>query len=375
MASVSKTFVATALSQLREEGKLDLDAPVTRYLPYFRVKADEQPALTVRQMLAHRSGMPDVDNYGWDRPQHDPGALERYVRSLERTALVEAPGVTFRYSNMAFDVLGDVIAKVAGVPFEEQVRERLLEPLAMRGSTFALAEVDRSSLAAPHILGPQYQPEVSAKFPYNRIHAPSSTLYSSANDMCRWALAALGHGAIDGRRLLSASAYDVMWAPSGADRPDAALGWFLGEHGDLPIVRHGGSDVGFASNLVLVPHRGIAVVIMTNLDQDHGWEAIGQPPLHLLTRAALDVALGREPTLDLRLPAARMLDRALAKDGLESALNRYRELREKAPDRYDFGEVYLRKLAKRLIHRGKRVEADAVLGLADEERRRRQRGS
>jgi CubicO group peptidase (beta-lactamase class C family) len=84
MASITKPFVATSVMQLWEQGKIDLDAPVAKYLPYFRLTDERYKRITVRQMLSHISGMPDVQDYEWDKPQYDDGALERYVKSLDQ---------------------------------------------------------------------------------------------------------------------------------------------------------------------------------------------------------------------------------------------------------------------------------------------------
>lgn len=84
MASITKPFVATSVMQLVEQGKVEVDSPVVKYLPYFRLKDERYKTITVRQMLGHISGMPDVQDYEWDKPQYDDGALERYVRSIER---------------------------------------------------------------------------------------------------------------------------------------------------------------------------------------------------------------------------------------------------------------------------------------------------
>lgn len=109
MASITKPFVATSIMQLVENGKMDLDAPVIKYLPYFRMADERYKIITIRQMVTHTSGMPDVEDYEWDKPQYDDGALERYVRSLSNLKLDFAPGERFAYSNMAFEILGDVI--------------------------------------------------------------------------------------------------------------------------------------------------------------------------------------------------------------------------------------------------------------------------
>jgi CubicO group peptidase (beta-lactamase class C family) len=113
MPSISKPFVATAIMQLVEKGKIDLDAPVVTYLPYFKLDSEQYKVITIQHMLSHVSGMPDVMDYEWDKPQYDAGALERYVRSLAEEKTRRKPGENFAYSNMAFECLGNVIAKVS----------------------------------------------------------------------------------------------------------------------------------------------------------------------------------------------------------------------------------------------------------------------
>lgn len=234
MASVTKPFVATAILQLAEQGRLDLDASPTRYLPYFRLADPRFGRVTIRQMLNHSSGLPDIEDYEWERPQTSDAALERWVRGLAGLRLVSDPGAAVHYSNLAYDVLGDVIAKASGMPFELYVRRHVLAPLGMRHSSLLLAEVDRRRLSAPH-MAEGGQVRVSAVFPYNRVHAGSSTLYADAADMLRWArywAAVPGRGT---RRLLSDAGIAAMLRPGAAvDRPDRAqwepaigLGWFL----------------------------------------------------------------------------------------------------------------------------------------------------
>ena len=82
MASVSKTFVATGIMQLVEQGKINLDECLIEYLPYFKLRDDRYKKITIRQLLSHISGMPDEDDYEWDKAQYDEEALERYVRSI-----------------------------------------------------------------------------------------------------------------------------------------------------------------------------------------------------------------------------------------------------------------------------------------------------
>lgn len=91
MASITKPFVATSIMQLVEQGLLDQDSPVASYLPYFTLNDPRATSITVHQMVTHTSGMPDVQDYLWNRPEYDDGALERYVRSISDLDLLGDP--------------------------------------------------------------------------------------------------------------------------------------------------------------------------------------------------------------------------------------------------------------------------------------------
>jgi len=176
VASITKTFVATSVMQLVDQGKVDLDATLVGYLPYFRMADDRYKQITIRHLLTHTSGIPDVVDYEWDKPQYDPGALERYVRSLSRLDLLFAPGTQFEYSNNGYEVLGDLIAKVSGESFEDYVQRHILTPLRMTKSTLLLEQAEPKLMTNGHILSAAGEPSVSKVFPYNRSHTPSSNL-------------------------------------------------------------------------------------------------------------------------------------------------------------------------------------------------------
>lgn len=271
-ASVTKLFVGTALVQLRDRGKLDLDKAVVHYLPYFRLNDPRYPALTVRQMMQHTSGMPDTEEYGWENPRYDNAALENYVRSLADLSLEFEPGTKVAYSNIAYEVLGDVIAKVSGVSFEDYVAENILAPLGMETATLLVEQADPARMATPHSHNPYPDgpPSVSAIFPYNREHAPSSTLYGSVLDTSRFALAYLNGGEWQGAQILSAASVDEMWTPTvktgRSHWTEIGLTWFVGQKSGEKIVGHDGEDVGFNTTLTLVPALGLGVILLCNAD-------------------------------------------------------------------------------------------------------------
>ena len=284
MASITKPFVATALMQLVERQKVNLDDPVTKYLPYFRLKDPRYKDITVRQMVTHTSGMPDVTNYYWDKPEYDDGALERYVRSLDDKLLRWAPGKEFRYSNMAFEVLGDLVAKVSGKSFEDYVEENILKPVGMKSSTLLYKKADQANLADGYTLTKGTLVPV-AHYPYNRAHTPSSNLHSNVEDMARWVRVNLNRGELDGCRILKNSTYDALWKPA-APLPGrnwhVGISWFLAESNGEEIVMHNGGDDGFATHLAFAPRLKAGVVMMANCDHISSikaiWEAAMERP-------------------------------------------------------------------------------------------------
>ena len=355
MASVSKPFVATAIMQLVERGKLNLDDKVVTHLPYFFLADERYKDITIRQMLAHNSGMPNVQDYEWDNPKYDAGALERYVRSLSEETLIAAPGVSARYSNMAFEVLGDLISKVSGMSFDDYQKEQILDPLGMNLSTF-LYEMPPDLEAAPHVR--RLKVEVSDVYPYNRAHGPSSTLHSNVLEMCNWAIANLNRGILNGKRILQESSYDQMWKPIVHVGPDTerGLSWFLTEHDGRRVVFHNGSDLGFKSTLVLLPDDSLAVVTMCNLSG---------APLSTITDVLVDVALGGMPDSipTLLAPISYPVMEILEDDGIDAAIAFFHERRADTTAKYLFREAYLNDLGYQLIGMTRLSDARAVLRL------------
>jgi CubicO group peptidase (beta-lactamase class C family) len=305
LASVTKPFVATAVMQLVADGKMCLDCALQRYLPYFSMQGPGADRITIRHLLTHTGGIGDTSDFGWTTPEYDDGAVERYVRSLAVERLDFVPGSEWRYSNRGFDVLADAIAKADGQPFETVVQRRILTPLGMRRSTVLMSDVDSSRLAVGH----RRDGSRVGYYPYNRRHAGSSTLHSTLDDMLRWAAANLGRGALDQRRILTASAYDELWRPYRDIRATIAeqtrragyvfpydtlaigLSWFLPVQDGRQLVYHSGSDPGFASNILLSPSEQIGVVVLIN--------ASGADP-RALSRSLLEAARRNQPSIGLR---------------------------------------------------------------------------
>lgn len=359
MASITKPFVATAIMQLVEGGKIDLDSPVVKYLPYFRMADQRYKIITVRQMVTHTSGIPDVIDYEWNKPQYDDGALERYVRTLSNVKLDFAPGGRFQYSDMAFEILGDVIAKASGESFEDYVQRHILTPLGMNDSTLLVKQADPKLLVWGHELDETGDPFPSKVYPYNRIHSPSSDLHSNVLDMARWAIANMNRGELNGVRILRASTYDVMWKPSaefGGKPSPVGISWFVDDYRATRMISHRGGDIGFRTYLAMLPDRKIAVVWMTNGE----WI----PNTDGVTHAALDVALGLEPQ---PIGGKRSIGQAVITTylnrGIEAAIKQYETLRKLRPNAYNFDVGQLNGVGRYFLENGRSKDAIRILQL------------
>jgi CubicO group peptidase (beta-lactamase class C family) len=196
----------------------------------------------------------------------------------------------FAYSNMAYEVLGELVSKVSLMSFEDYVEEKILKPLGMRSSTLLLNRADPEKLAAGCTRGKDGAVKPIAHYPYNRAHTPSSNLHSNVDDMARWALANLNRGELDGRRILKRATHDLMWNPAaetGRKGVRIGISWFLEESKGDHLVQHAGGDDGFLTYLCLCPDRKLAVILMSN--SDHG------PAMQRVLETTMSVALRRQP--------------------------------------------------------------------------------
>ena len=265
MASMAKLFTGTGIMQLWEQGLLELDAPVTAYLKWFQMKDPASKDLTLRQLLTHTSGIPDVTDYHWDAPETGPDALENYVRSPELTnarLLWPAAEKKFSYSNIGYDILGLVIAKVSGLSFEEYMTEHIFRPLDMADSTFFTPDRDMATICAPHEKNPDNQAVPMKNYPYNRIHAPSSTLTSNLYDAAKWGAAHLN------QKMLKPETYKMVFEPFATvpnNGEEICLSWFCREQNGYRLYGHEGADVGFRSSFWICPELDLYTVVCSNL--------------------------------------------------------------------------------------------------------------
>lgn len=266
--STTKTFTATAIMRLVEQGLVELDAPVRRYLPELELTDSAvAEAVTVLQLLNHTAGWSGdlMTNTG-----DGDDALARYVALMATIEQVTPLGEGVSYNNASLSLAGRLIEKVTGVVYEQAIRDLLLTPLGMAHSYFFANEVITRRSAAGHHQAPDGTITVSRNWAVPRSMAPAGGLVTNAADQIAWANFHLGDGSgPDGQRLLSAELLARMQQPS-ADMAGSALGdavgisWLLKDLEGVRLVSHGGTTNGQHSEFVLVPERGFALISMTN---------------------------------------------------------------------------------------------------------------
>lgn len=266
VGSVSKLFTDLAIMQLVERGTLSLDIPVGRYLNDFRPVSHFAKPITLRELMAHRAGLVREPPAGHYFDSTNP-TLEQTVKSLNDTELVLEPGSKTKYSNAGVAVAGCVLERTQRQPFARLMRERLLDPLLMKGSAFEPAGYVTSNLAKAFMwsyTGRQFE---APNFQLGM--APAGSLYTSVADLASFLkmLAAGGegpNGAIVRRETL-----EQMWTPQFAAqgaRTGYGLGFNVSQFEGRRMVSHGGAIYGFATELALLPEDKLGVAVVATRD-------------------------------------------------------------------------------------------------------------
>jgi CubicO group peptidase (beta-lactamase class C family) len=257
IGSLSKAFTATAVLQLVDARKVDLDAPVRQYLPDFQLADPAAAAITVRQLLNQTSGIPT------DAPRaaRREASLADHVAALRETRLVAAPGTAHVYSSPSYQVLGRLVEVVSGQPFGAYVQEHVFQPLRMTRSTAEVAAA-RDLVPGRNIWWGMKGPSL---YDWEQGRLPTASLISSAEDLARFLRAHLGGGELEGARILSPEA--AATAHRGAVKSEGfayAMGWREGPTAGVPSLWHGGALPSYRGALVMVPQTRSGVVVLSN---------------------------------------------------------------------------------------------------------------
>ena len=300
IASISKTFTATAMMRLVEQGKIDLHAPVSRYLPDFRVR-DEAASreATVWHLLTHLGG--------WEGqvsgPDRGTETLKNFVSSITDLMQVAPPEKAWSYNNAGFSIAGRIIEVVTGTPINQAVRDLVFQPLGLEHAGTTAGEFIVQRFASGHFTREN-------KTTLQRPFMPSTSVTAGGVGLCITDLLAyarfhMGDGiAANGQRILKKDSLEQMRTvqahKQGTD-DDIGLAWHIRRVGPIRTFGHGGTLGGHILLLEIVPERNFAIAILTN--SNIGWRLIQD-----VEREALKSYLGAIYTLNQAIAHRGLLE-------------------------------------------------------------------
>lgn len=277
-ASTTKALGAASVAVLVDEGKLDWDAPVTRWLPEFAPGSANPEgraawaSINLRDMLSHRTGLPRHDLVWYNNTSTTRAELVGRIAHLPMSAPLRA---RYQYNNLMFVMAGHVVERVTGQAWEDFATARLLAPLGMRRAGFSVTDMAADpDHAVGHAAGPDGRP-MPVRLRRDALLGPAGALNASISDYARWAAMQLGRGSLEGRRILSPGAIAAMWEPLLLTAPTPrepeferawyGLGWRIDSWQGMARVAHGGDLNGFTSRVTLLPQRNAAIVVLANV--------------------------------------------------------------------------------------------------------------
>lgn len=267
IGSLSKSFTALATMQLVEGGLVDLDSPVRRYIPWFTLADVSSQRITVRQLLNQTSGVSVATSEKYAASSDDSqDALEHRIRDL-RTAHLDRPiGESFEYSGVNYAILGLLVQIVSGLPYERYVQDHIFGPLQMRHTYTSRSNAAKNGLATGYLNWFGFPR--AADLPFNRASLPQGYIMSTAEDMTHYLIAQSNGGRYGGAQVLSATGIDEMHRPvvsTWKSGTSYGMGWEEGPIAGVPAIWHEGSVFNYHANMVMLPGRNSAFVLLENV--------------------------------------------------------------------------------------------------------------
>ncbi|HEY4876117.1 MAG TPA: serine hydrolase [Puia sp.] len=275
IGSCTKAFTASLIGMLRQDGKVDYDKPVRNYLPDLKFFNDEMNnKITLRDMMSHRTGLPrhDLSWYFFNTQSRD--SLIQRIQYMEPSAGLREK---WQYNNFMFLVLGVVVEKITGKSWEDNIREKIFQPLGMSSSVLTISDLMKSNDVA---IGYEVKNDsIIKKTDYYHIDAmgPAGSINSSVNDMAKWVITWINGGKYEGKEIIPAAhvteAMSSQMIIGGAlpdkEKPDLyfanyGFGWFLSSYRGHYRVEHGGNIDGFSASTSFFPSDSIGIVVLTN---------------------------------------------------------------------------------------------------------------
>jgi CubicO group peptidase (beta-lactamase class C family) len=273
IGSLTKSITALAIMQLVEAGKVELDAPIQRYLPWFQVAdPDASARMSVRHLLNQTSGFSTVaSNVILANFDNRPDAIERQVRALSTTKLHHRVGEVVEYCNLNYNILGLIIEVTSGEDYAGYIRGHIFEPLGMNHTYTSKAAARQDGLARGHRHWFGF-PVPSPDLPVPLGSLPSGQLISCTEDMAHYLIAHLNGGQYGQAQVLSSTGIDQLhcgekeYLAFGKSVGSYAMGWFDVLIGKTRVLTHGGNVPDFSAFMALIPEQKKGIVLLLNAD-------------------------------------------------------------------------------------------------------------
>ena len=289
IASNTKAFTATAVALLVEEGKLEWDVPVVRYLPWFALSDPFVTSqLTVRDLLVHRSGLGlgAGDLLWWPTSTYDRKEIARRLRDIPLATSFRS---AYAYDNVLYGVAGEVIEAVSGLTWERFVQSRIIDRLGMAHSTLLHSDAgQRGNVATTHALV-DGAPRVTPAMLSDNTN-PAGGINTGAEDIAKWLIVQLDSGRLaDGTRLFAQRTARELWSlvtpmrfgtypaelsPAQPQFLGYGLGFVIQDYRGRKIVTHTGGLPGYVSRVTLVPSLKLGIAVLTNAEAGEAFDAI-----------------------------------------------------------------------------------------------------
>jgi CubicO group peptidase (beta-lactamase class C family) len=266
VASISKLFTATAIMQLADQGRINIDEPLTMYLPEFSIKTRflGESRITPRNLMTHHSGLPA--NLYKGIFSSNPGPFTKVIKEIKDEYLAYPPDFVYSYSNLGMTLLGGVIERVSGKDYASYMDESILSPIGMDNSSFS---TKTGMVVAKGYKDRDMTNELGIR------DLPATGLLSSAVDLGRFMQMVLTGGISGERQIIKPDTLAEMLRPQNIKVPldmgiHIGLGWALDGMGNTeiknagPVAHHGGSLPAFNSQLLILPEQKLGVVVLTN---------------------------------------------------------------------------------------------------------------
>ena len=350
LGSITKQFTATLILQLVEQGKIKLDGHITDYLPDYR--KDTGDKVTIHNLLTHTSGIPSYT----ERPDYTSDISRNtftpadFVKKYVSGDLEFEPGTKFSYDNGGYFILGAIVEKITGKPYEQVLKERIFDPLGMSDTGFDHLETILPKRATGYSKNPTGF--VNSSYVDMSVPYAAGSLYSSARDLYKW------DRALYTDKVLSAASRELMFKPN---LSNYGYGFFIGEtpigNAKVKTISHSGGINGFATLIVRLVDSQSAIILLSNVE--------ATVSLSKISRAITNILYDQPYDAPKRSIAETLMDTYAAR-GTDAAIAQYRDIKGTKANDYDMSELELTVLASRLIAAKKNADAIAFLKLNTE---------